>query len=69
MQVKRLIKTNKYHIKSLQDTYSKKPAKELFKSKVQVDKKRKKYKTVINLFQDSPHPDPASCGNQSVEFR
>ena len=41
MQVKRLNKTNKYHLKSLQDTYSKKPAKELYKSKVQVDKKRK----------------------------
>ena len=27
MQVKRLIKTNKYHIKSLQDTYSKKTRK------------------------------------------
>ena len=21
------------------------------------------------MFRDSPHPDPASCGNQSVEFR
>ena len=26
-----------------------------------------KCKTVSNLFRDSTHPDPASCGNQSVE--
>ena len=31
-------------------------------------KKKKRYKTVSNLFRDSPHPDPASCDNQSLEF-
>ena len=43
-------------------------AKELYKRKVQVNKKKKGYKTVSNLFRDFPHPDPAPCGNQSVEF-
>ena len=27
------------------------------------------YKTACNLFQDSPHPDLASLGNQSVKLR
>ena len=40
------------------------PVKELYKSKVQVNKKRKDSKTVSNLFRDFPHVDPASCGNQ-----
>ena len=31
--------------------------------------KKKRYKTASNLFRDSPHPDPASCDKQSVEFR
>ena len=31
--------------------------------------KKKRYRTVSNLFRDSPHPDPASCDNQSVEFQ
>ena len=30
--------------------------------------KKKMYKTVSNLFQDYPHPDPASCNIQSVEL-
>ena len=29
----------------------------------------KRYKTVTNLLQDSPHPDPVSCDNQSVKFQ
>ena len=37
------------------------PAMELHKSKVQVNKKRKEYKTVSNLFRDSLHLDPPSC--------
>ena len=45
------------------------PVKEPHKSKAQVNKKKKRYKTVSNLFRDFPHPDPASCDNQSVEFR
>ena len=45
------------------------PVKEPHKSKAQVNKKKKRYKTASNLFQDSPHPDPASCYNLSVELR
>ena len=67
IQVKRPIKINKYHLKSLQDTYSI-AAQDLYKSKVQVNKK-KGYKTVSDLFRDSPHLDPASSENESVEFR
>ena len=44
------------------------PAKELYKSKVQVNKKKKGHRTESNLFRDSPHPDPASFCNQSTEL-
>ena len=62
MQVKTPIKINKYHLKSLQDTYSKN-TREGATQKQSTSKQKK------NLFRDSPHPDPASCDNQSVEFR
>ena len=41
IQVKRLIKINKFHLKSLQDTYSKNNRKGAYKSKVQANKRRK----------------------------
>ena len=50
MQVKRPMKIDKYHLKILQDTHSKIPAKELHKSKVTSKQKKKGYKTVSNLF-------------------
>ena len=42
--------------------------KEPHKSKAQVNKKKKRYKTTSNLFQDSQHVDPASCDNLLVDF-
>ena len=66
IQVKRPIKINKYHLKSLQDTYSKNNREGA--TQKQSTNKQKRYKTVSNLFRDSPHPDPASCDNQSAEF-
>ena len=68
LQVKRL-KINKYDLKSLQDTYSKIAAKELYKSKVHVNKTRKDIKLLVICSEIPPHRDPASCGNRSVEFR
>ena len=61
IQVKRPIKINKYHLKSLQERTQKIPVKEPHKSKVQVNKKRKDIELLVI-------PDPASCDNQSVEF-
>ena len=58
MQVKRPIKINKYHLKSLQDRYSKNTS-EGVTQKQSTNKKKKRYKTVSNLFPDFPHPDPA----------
>ena len=69
MQVKRPIKMNKYHLKSLQDTYSKNTREGATQKQSTSKQKMKRYKTVTNLLQDSPHPDPASCDNQSVKFR
>ena len=54
MQVKRPMKIDKYHLKILQDTHSKIPAKELHKSKVQVNKKRKDIKLLVICF-EIPH--------------
>ena len=68
IQVKRPIKINKYHLKSLQDRYSKNTSEGVTQKQSTSKQKKKRYKTVSNLFQDSPHPDP-SCDNQSVEFR
>ena len=69
MQVKRPTKSTKYHLKSLQDTYSKNTRKGATQTQSTRKQKMKRCKTVSNLFQDSPHPDPASCDNQSAEFR
>ena len=69
VQVKRPIKINKYHLKSLQDTYAKNAREGATQKQSTSKQKKKRYKTVTNLFQDSPHPDPTSCDNQSVEFR
>ena len=69
IQVKIPIKINKYHLKSLQDTYSKNTREEATQKQSTRKQKKKRYKTVSNLFQDSAHPDPVSCDNQSVEFR
>ena len=63
------MKINKYHLKSLQDTYSKNTYEGATQKQSTSKQKNKIYKTVINLFRDSPHPDPTSCDNQSVEFR
>ena len=69
IQVKRPIKINKYHLKSLQDTHSKNTCEGATQKQSTSKQKqtKKRYKTVSNLFQDSPYPDPASCENQSVE--
>ena len=48
------MKINKYYLKILQDTHSKIPAKELHKSKVQVNKKRKDIKLLVICF-EIPH--------------
>ena len=69
MQVKRPIKINKYHLKSLQGTYSKNTREEATQKQSTSKQKVKRFKTVSTLFQDSPNPDPVSCDNQSVEFR
>ena len=68
LKVKRHIKINKY-LKSLQDTYSKNTCEGATQKQSASNQKKKRYKAVSNLFQDSPHPDPTSCDNQSVEFR
>ena len=62
IQVKRPIKINKYHLKIGKKSTQKIPAKELHKSKVQVNEK-KGYKAVSNLFRDSLRQNPVSCGN------
>ena len=69
IQVKRPIKINNYHLKSLEDTYSKNTREGATQKQSTSKQKMKRYKTVSNLFQDSSHPDPTSCDNQSVEFR
>ena len=58
---------NKYHLKSLKDTYSKNTH-EGATQKQSTNKQKKISKFVSNLFRDSQHPDPTSCDNQSVEF-
>ena len=68
-QVNRPIKINKYHLKSLKDTYSKNTREGATQKQSTSKQKKKTYKTVSNLFRDSPHPDLASCDNQSVQFR
>ena len=67
LKVKRHIKINKY-LKSLQDTYSKNTCEGATQKQSTSKQKKKRYKTASNLFQDSPHPDPASCDNQSVNW-
>ena len=69
MQVKRPTKINKHHLKSLQDTYSKNNGEEATQKQSASKTKKKRYKTVSNLFRDFSHPHPVSCDNQSVEFR
>ena len=69
IQVKSPIEINKYYLKSLQDTYSKNTREGATQKKSTSKQKKKRYKTVITLFRDSPHPDPPSCEKQSVEFR
>ena len=69
MQVKTPIKINKYHLKSLQDTYSKKCLRRTYVKLSTSKQKKKKFKTVSNLFRDSTHLDSISCGDQSAEFR
>ena len=69
MQVKRPIKINKYHLKSLPDTYSKNAREGATQKQSTSKQKKKRYRTVSNLLRDFPHPDPASCDNRSVEFR
>ena len=69
IQAKWSIKINKYHLKSLKDTYSKNTCKGATQKQSTSNQKKKRYKTVSKLFWDSPHPDPATCDNQSVEFR
>ena len=61
MQVKRPIKINKYDLKSLQDTYSKNTREGATQKQRTSKQKKKRYKSVCNLFRDSAHPDPASC--------
>ena len=58
IQVKRPIKINQQKV--CKTRTQKITAKELYKSKEPVNKKKKGHKTVINLFRDSPHPDSAS---------
>ena len=53
----------------MQNTYSKSTREGATQKQSTSKQKRKRYKTVSNLFRDSPHPDPASCDNQSVEFQ
>ena len=60
---------NKYHLQSLQDTYSKNTREGATQKQSLSNQKKERYKTVSNLFRDSPHPDPASCDNQSAEFQ
>ena len=60
IKVKSPIKVNKYNLENWQG---------MWKSKSTSRQKIKGYKTVTNLFPDSPYPDLASCGNQSVELR
>ena len=69
IQVKSPIEINKYYLRSLQDTYSKNTREGATQKKSTSKQKKKRYKTVGNLFRDSPHPDPPSCDKQSVEFR
>ena len=69
IQVKGPIKINRYNLKNCQDAYWKNTLKGAnIKVKYKYTKKNW-YKTVSNLFRDCPHPDLASCGNQSVELR
>ena len=58
IQVKRPIKINKYHLKILQDTYSRNTREGTTQKQSTSKQKKKWYKT-----------DPASCDNQSAEFR
>ena len=66
IQVKRPIKTYKYQLKSLQG--SKNTPEGATQNQSTSKHKKKRYKTVSNLLWDFPHPDPASCDNQSVQF-
>ena len=68
IQVKRHTKINKYHLKVLQETYSKNTREGATQKQSTSKQKKERNKTVSNVFRDSPHPDPASCDNQSVEF-
>ena len=63
IQVKRPIKTNKYCLNTGTEKIS---AKELYKSKGQVNIKRKDIKLLVICSEIPPHPDPASCGNSQL---
>ena len=68
-KLKDLLKLRNIIQKVYKTRSQKTPMKEPHKSKSQVNKKKERYKIDSNLFQDSPHPDAASCDNQSVELR
>ena len=50
IQVKKPIKTNKYHLKSLQGTYSKNTYEGATQKQNTSKQKKKRYKAVSNLF-------------------
>ena len=57
IQVKRPIKINKYHLKRLQDTYSKITVKEPHKSKAQINKKDIKLLVICSEIPHTQIPD------------
>ena len=56
MQVKRPIKMNKYHLKSLQDTYSKNTREGATQRQSTSKQKKKRYKTVRKFVLRFPTP-------------
>ena len=57
--MKRPIKINEYRLKSLQDRYSKNTREGVTQKQSPSKQKKKRYKTVSNLFPDFPQPDLA----------
>ena len=68
MQVKRPIKFNKFHLKGLEDTYSKNTREAATEKQRTRKQKKKRYKSIRYLFRDSPHPDPAHVTTSQLNF-
>ena len=68
IQVKRPIKINKYHLKRLQDTYSKNTREGATQKQSKSKQKKKRYKAISNLFRDTHTQIPNHVTTSQLNF-